>query len=62
MSARPEPELRRAVRTVLSIHRQREAELRRALESGDPEEVVRCLRRQRGVQDEKEGDRAPQSE
>lgn len=62
MNPNPEPEVRRAVRTVLGIHRQRDAEIRRALESGDPEEVVRCLRRQRGIPDEKESDRTPSGE
>ena len=62
MRAKPEPRLQRAVRTVLTIHREREEELRRALESGDPDEVVRCLRRQRGIVNGKKGDCAPQGE
>lgn len=62
MNLKPEPEVRRAVRTVLNIHRQRDEELRRALESGDPEAVVRCVRRQRGITDDQKGNRAPESE
>jgi hypothetical protein len=54
------PKLRQALRTVIKIHREREEELRRALEAGDADEVVRCLRRQLGVRVREAGDRAPE--
>ena len=59
---RAEPHLRRAVRTVIRIHQEREEALRRALKSGDPAEVVRCVRGQLGLEDGEEADRAPESE
>jgi hypothetical protein len=61
-----EPKLQRAVRTVIQIHREREEELRRALGSGDAEEVVRCVRRHLGIPHDdprdEEGDRTPPGE
>jgi hypothetical protein len=50
-------EIDAAIRAALRIHEQRRRELREALESRDPEAVVRWARRELGIE-EGDGDEA----